>query len=209
MDNKLYWSEKHKKYSTQDWITKPTIFAKFAINYFQKEGNLLDLGAGQGQDSRFFTEKGYDVTATEYSETAIDLAKLIEPELNIKYLVHDLNDKLHFDDETFDIVYSHLSIQFFNNETTERIFNEISRVLKNNGIIAIMVNSKTDPEVDLSKQISEDLYETPNGLIKRFYSEESLSKFTSGKFETIILDSNGATYKDEIKTLIRFIGRKL
>lgn len=209
MDNKLYWANKHKKYSTEEWIDKPTIFSQFAVNYFPKEWKLLDLGAGQGQDSRFFAKKGYKVSATEYSEVAIELAKNHTELLDIKYLVHDLSDIFPYEDNYFDIVYSHLSVQFFDNKTTEKIFSEISRVLKVNGIIAIMVNTKTDPEISLSKLISEDLYETPSGLVKRFYSEESLSKFTLTKFETILLDSKGETYKDQIKTLIRYIGRKL
>ncbi len=76
-------------------------------------------------------------------------------------------------------------------------------------MIAIMVNTKSDPEISQSKLISEDLYETPSGLIKRFFDEDSLLKFTSNKFETILLDSKGETYKDEIKTLIRYIGKKI
>lgn len=209
MDNKLYWTNKHKKYSTEEWITKPTIFSKFALNYFPKKGKLLDLGAGQGQDSRFFSEIGYEVTATEYSETAVELAIKNKPELKINYLVHDLNDSLPFENESFDVVYSHLSIQFFDNQTTETIFKEINRILKTGGVLAIMVNTKNDPEMFQSKLISEDLYETPSGLVKRFYSEESLLRFTSKEFETILLDSKGETYKDEIKTLIRYIGRKV
>lgn len=209
MDSKLYWANKHKKYSTEDWINKPTIFAQFAINYFSKNGSLLDLGAGQGQDSRFFAEKGYLTTATEYSETAVELAIHQKPELKVKYIVHNLEDKLPFNDQSFDIVYSHLSIQFFDDKTTEKIFMEIRRVLKMCGILAIMVNTKADPQLKLSKFLYDDLYEAQDGLIKRFYSEESLAKFTSNKFETILLDSNGETFKDEIKTLIRYIGKKV
>ncbi len=209
MDNKLYWTNKHKKYSTEDWINKPTIFAQFSIKYFPMTGSLLDLGAGQGQDSRFFAEKGYIVTATEYSETAIDLATNQKPELKVKYVTHNLEDILPFDDQTFDIVYSHLSIQFFDNETTEKIFTEINRVIKKDGILALMVNTKDDPQLKTSKFLYDDLYEAQDGLIKRFYSEESLVKFTSNKFETILLDSKGETYKDKIKTLVRFIGKKM
>ncbi len=32
--------------------------------------------------------------------------------------------------------------------------------------------------------------------------------FTMNYFEEIILDTNGKTYKDDIETLIRFIGKK-
>lgn len=208
MDTKLYWTNKHKKYSQEDWINRPTFFAQFAINYFPKSGKLLDLGAGQGQDSRFFADRGYSITGTDYSETAIELASNVKSESKIEYLVHDLKDKLPFNNEVFDVVYSHLSIQFFDDEVTESIFSEIYRVLKKGGILAIMVNTKDDPQVAVSKSLRGDLYEAPDGLVKRFYTTQSLANFVSNKFQTILLDSEGETYKDETKTLIRYIGKK-
>jgi len=38
---------------------------------------------------------------------------------------------------------------------------------------------------------------------------EYLRKIIDGLFESVILDNKGTTYKDEIKTLIRFVGRKI
>jgi len=197
MDLKKYWEEKHIRYSQQDWINKPTIFAKFILPYFPQGGKLLDLGCGHGQDSRFFSEK------------ALEFAKLKnDPKLKIQYLVHDLKDNFPFSDGFFDIVYSHLSIQFFDDKIAEKIFKEIKRVLKIDGILAILVNSLKDPEVGNSKFLYDDLYEAPDGLIKRFYSEKSLEKFTFDKFKTTLLDDKGETYKDT-STLIRYIGKKV
>lgn len=210
MDLKKYWEEKHIRYSKQDWIDKPTIFAKFVLPYFPKNGKILDLGCGQGQDSRFFANKNYEVVATEYSEKAVELAQLKDvANKNVSYVVHNLKDKFPFKGNFFDVVYSHLSIQFFDDKVTDQIFNESKRVLKNGGIIAILVNSLTDPEVEKSKFLHDDLYEAPDGLVKRFFSTKSLSKFVEDKFETIILDSNGESYKDETKTLIRYIGKNI
>jgi hypothetical protein len=48
MDPKDYWKNAHVRYSSKDWIKKPTIFATQAINYFPKSGSILELGAGQG-----------------------------------------------------------------------------------------------------------------------------------------------------------------
>lgn len=210
MDLKKYWEVKHIRYSKKDWIDKPTIFAKFALPYFPKNGKILDLGCGQGQDSRFFANKNYEVVATEYSEKAVEFAQLKDVvNKNVSYVVHNLKDKFPFEGNFFDVVYSHLSIQFFDDKVTDQIFNESKRVLKNGGIIAILVNSLTDPEVEKSKFLYDDLYEAPDGLVKRFFSTKSLSRFVEDKFETIILDSKGETYKDETKTLIRYIGKKI
>jgi SAM-dependent methyltransferase len=210
MDLIQYWKEKHLKYSGQDWIDKPSIFAKYVVDYFPKNGKLLELGAGQGQDSRFFAEKGFMVTSTDFSKEAVDIAKLkTKSSINLEYKLLDIRDHFPFGNQSFDIVYSHMSIHYFNNEMTEHVFDEIHRVLRKNGILALLLNSLTDPEIKNSKLISEDLYETPSGLIKRFFSEKSVQKFTGKKFKTIILDSEGETFKDETKTLVRYIGKKI
>ena len=49
-----FWNEKHIDYSSKNWINKPTIFAQEVVSFFPRRGKLLDLGAGQGQDSRYF-----------------------------------------------------------------------------------------------------------------------------------------------------------
>jgi hypothetical protein len=67
MDEQAYWDEQHDKYLSTDWIDKPSIFVQWVIDYFPPSGSVLDLGAGQAQDSRFLTEKGYEVMATDFS----------------------------------------------------------------------------------------------------------------------------------------------
>lgn len=67
MNTKAYWDKKHDKYAAQSWIDKPSIFVKEVIKYFPKMGKILELAAGQGQDSRFFASKGYKVVSTDFS----------------------------------------------------------------------------------------------------------------------------------------------
>jgi len=210
MDSKAYWANKHLRYSKEDWIDRPSIFSQFAIKFFPETGRILDLGAGQGQDTRLFAEKGFLVVSTDFSIKALEIAKSkTNPKLDILYEIVDLQEDLPYEDNSFDVVYSHMAIHYFDDLTTQKIINEILRVLKTGGILALLLNSKTDPEINCSKLISEDLYETPSGLIKRFFDQDSLSGFIGNKFEAIILDTNGETYKDETKSLIRFVGKKL
>ena len=59
------WKDLHQKfYKDADWIDKPNLFAQEAIKYFPKYARILELGAGQGQDSRFFAEHGYEVVSS-------------------------------------------------------------------------------------------------------------------------------------------------
>jgi cyclopropane fatty-acyl-phospholipid synthase-like methyltransferase len=88
----------------------------FAITCYDKikgKKNLLELGCGQGRDSLFFASKGVNVTALDFSNIAIDqLSKRAkEMKLGITTRTFDISKRLPFDNDTFDVVYSHM---FFN-----------------------------------------------------------------------------------------------
>ncbi len=210
--NKL-WDEKLNYYKSQDWIKDPNIFAQFAVKYFPKNSSILELGAGLGQDTAYFEGLGYEVRATDFSETAID--SLLEKfKSNSKITVEklDMSEPMHLPSQSFDIVYAHLSIHYFTKERTGELFKEIYNCLKPKGILALLLNSTDDPDIPKGKKLEEDYVEFENGMKRRFFSVESVKGFTKDFFEPLVLDNKGETYKDRqkgINNLIRFIGKKL
>ncbi len=208
------WQNLLERYLKKDWIDKPNIFAKTAIKYFPKQGKLLDLASGVGQDSVFFAQKGYSVISSDNSDYGLKLSQQRAKDNNviISSKKADLSKKLPFKDNTFDIVYCHLGLHYFDDKTTKKIFKEIHRILKPQGIFASLFNSVDDPEIDNPKfkEIDKNYYlETTTGLYKRYFSVNYLKDVIKGLFEPIIEDNKGETYKDEIKTLMRFIGKKI
>lgn len=204
------WSKLHQNYQDTDWINKPSIFAEFAIKFFSKNGKILDLGAGQGQDSRYFAEKGFEITSTDISDIALEINKSKNQNNQIKIEKLDLTKPFPFEDKSFDVVYAHLSLHYFTKEETYKIFNEITRVLKPSGILAFLVNSTSDTEYSTGIKIEEDFFKVGENS-KRYFSTQSTKEFIKD-FEIILLDDQGETYKDRekgIHNLIRFIGRKL
>lgn len=118
------WQELHKRYKEQDWINKPSLFAETAVTYFPAKGRVLELGAGLGQDSRFFAEHGYKVVSTDLEETALGQAHAalsadIKPNITLQKL--DLREELPFENASFDVVYAHLSLHYFDFETTRAL----------------------------------------------------------------------------------------
>lgn len=205
------WVELHENYKNQSWIDKPSIFAEQAIRYFPDEGKILELGAGQAQDGCFFAQHGYDVLSTDIEKTALELAKQKAKDRNValKVVKVDLRNELPFDSEGFDVVYAHLSLHYFDHETTRRLLGEIRRVLKPGGILAFLTNSVNDPEYATGKAIEPD-YFLIDETEKRYLSEATTRAFTH-HFEIKILDELGETYKDNDKgvhNLVRFVGSK-
>lgn len=205
------WAELHKRYKEQDWIDKPSIFAQQAIQYFPKNGRILELGAGQAQDACYFSSLGYDVLATDIEESALGLAekKAKENAVQIDIQKVDLRDELPFKDSSFDVVYAHLSLHYFEYQTTVRLIGEIERVLKPGGVLAFLTNSVNDPDYKMGEEIESD-YFRKDGKTKRYLSEETARSFTQ-YYEVNLLDELGETYKDNEKgvhNLVRFIGKK-
>lgn len=206
------WKELHTSYQKQHWIEKPSLFAETAIQYFPKKGRILELGAGHGQDSFFFARQGYEVLSSDIEVSSLKVNLTKQPETlqeKIKVIELNLKNSLPFENQSLDIVYAHLSLHYFDTETTWNIVNEIRRILKPEGIFAFLANSINDPEYSAGNALEEDFF-LINKVTKRYFSIESTRKFTQD-FQVSLLDNLGKTYKDEAKgvsNLIRFIGNK-
>jgi SAM-dependent methyltransferase len=209
---KEFWNQQHDAYAQTDWITKPSRFAQWAIEFFPQAGTILELGAGHGFDSIFFASKGYQVISTDFSENArVYIKKHLghQDKSNIVIENLDLSKPFRYKEGSFDIVYSHLSIHYFTDEVTKQLFDEIYRVLKPGGVVALLANSTSDPEYNTGEKIEEDYFRI-DALYKRYFSVESMRKYAQ-QFEEIVCDNQGTTYKDEaigVHNLIRFVGKK-
>lgn len=214
MNNRAsFWDKKQEKNAAKDWIDKPSVFAQWAVQFFPKKAKILELGAGHGQDSRFFASKGFTVVSTDFSKAALQYNKNKLPDplkKNLAVQTLDLINPFPFDDQSFDAVYAHLSIHYFDNQTTDQVFSELHRVLKPAGIVALLVNSTKDLEYGMGQELEDDLFELEPGDTKRFFSVKTMKDRTK-QFKTIVLDEQGTTYKDTAKgvfNLIRYVGQK-
>lgn len=99
---------------------------------------LLECGCGGARHSQYFAAKGYDCTMLDSADTAIDFAKkqFLENSLCGSFQVGDIN-KLPFQDNAFDIVYSGGVLHHFENITQPVC--EMVRVLKPGGMLAATV----------------------------------------------------------------------
>ncbi len=147
------WSNLHKVYEKQDWINTPSLFAEVARQYFPRKGKLLDLGAGVGQDSIYFSTLGYDVVATDLDITKL-ISNIADKNATLKPRQVDLRKPMAFMDGEFDIVYAHLSLHYFDQQTTANIFSEIYRTLKPGGILAFLRIRRTTPSIIPGKNLS-------------------------------------------------------
>lgn len=212
MTSQDVWADLHKHYRAQDWIDKPSLFAAQVVDFFPANSDILELGAGLGQDSHFFAAYGFNVVATDAAQTVLDIDQRKQsPDVRdrVQFMQMDMRQPFPCEDQSFGVVYAHLSLHYFDRATTKRIFSEIERVLKPQGWLAFLVNSTEDPEYNTGTMLEPDFFQIDH-MTKRYFSVESAGEFVSN-FTARIFDNKGETYKDSMKGihhLIRFLGQK-
>lgn len=103
----------------------------------QKGQKLLELGCGSGKLSSSLSENGLSMTASDISNTAIEHARQLHPD--IEFRAHSA-EELPYNDGTFDIVMSF--------DVLEHLFNvdqhlaEVRRVLKKEGYYLFQTPNK-------------------------------------------------------------------
>jgi ubiquinone/menaquinone biosynthesis C-methylase UbiE len=105
----------------------------------KKGERALDAGCGQGILCRKFAELGLDVVGIDSAPKLIDLARGYKPHYpRLNYRVMDAGKTPDLITESFDIVTCVLAIQ--NMDPVEPVISEMSRVLKKNGRLALVIN---------------------------------------------------------------------
>jgi SAM-dependent methyltransferase len=102
---------------------------------------LLEVGAGTGQDSRFFQDEGLDVTAVDLSPAMIERIR----GKGVRALVGDVTS-LGFGESEFDAVYTFNSLLHVPNASLTAALSGIRTVLRPGGLFYLGVYGGTEPE---------------------------------------------------------------
>ena len=170
------------------------------------KGPVIDLGCGGGYDTEILLGWGMDVISCDYSEVAID---------NLRYAFKDLpagrwtakcfdmTESFPFDDSFTDLIIADLSLHYFTEENTNKITEEIFRILKPGGHLLMRVNTLEDANFgsDSGDEIEPHLKRLDDGRLKRFFDRNDIKRFFE-KFEIEeIRDGSMRRYGPEKKLL--------
>lgn len=155
--------------------------ATFGLN---KVTSILELGCGQGRDSLYLAEQGFNVTALDYSQAAIATLRQEAARRGLpRTLVADTYDvraPLPFPDASFDACFGHMLLCMeLSPAETSRIMSETLRVLKPGGLSVQTVRSEHDPHYRQGTRIDEDMYDI-GGFVVRFFTEPQARTLASG-----------------------------
>ncbi len=157
-------------------------YEEFVKNKIQK---VLELGCGQGRDSLFFASKGLEVHAIDSSKVAIENLRIKSKGMNLDIKLKNIDavKGLHFLDNHFGAVYSHMfyNMGFTDNEL-KFLFSESRRVLKNKGTLSFSVRHDKDITYKKGTKAAENIYDI-NGFQIRFFTKQDIKFFINDNFK--------------------------
>jgi SAM-dependent methyltransferase len=163
-------AEQRDKSEIENWkVTERSTFLTLLKS--ERKQSLLEIGAGHGRDSKFFQEKGFQVTCIDLSPEMVKLCQ--QKGLNAR--VMDMID-LDFPDHSFDAIYSLNSLLHLPKNELPTVLRNIRRVLKTNGLFFLGMYGGYD---------FEGIRETDSYNPKRFFSfhsDEGLKQFVTESF---------------------------
>jgi len=138
-----YWDEYYKKDNAPSF---PSPFAEYVASKLSTKQNILEIGCGNGRDSKYFSSKGHHVTGLDRSGEAIELCKnLYSSDEPIEFFYGTITDIEKTNKKKFDLIYSRFVLHAMSlNEELEML--KISyKLLKKNGQLFIECRSTNDP----------------------------------------------------------------
>jgi SAM-dependent methyltransferase len=175
------WNKIYKSDSTF-FGQESSNFGLLCFNYMKANDvrKVLELGAGHGRDTIFFTSNGIEeVEALDYSTVAVEILNKIaqEKKLPIKSQAFDVRKKpLPFPDGYFDVIYSHMLLNMrFSLHELHFIFSEIRRVLikPKKGLNFFSVRNYNDKSYGKGREVDKVLYDI-DGFQIRFFTEKDI-----------------------------------
>ena len=184
-DQRAHWdrtfAERPDRYGDE-----PSAPARATVDLLRAEQktDLLELGAGQGRDTRFFAVQGRYVTALDYAPAAVAALTAAARDAGlagrIQARTHDVRRPLPFGDSRFDACYSHmLFCMALTTPELECLSAEVHRVLRPGGRVVYTARTTDDPDCGLGVARGDGMYED-EGFIVHFFAPVLVERLARG-----------------------------
>ncbi len=177
--------EWENKYSIENYFRNgPSSLAQLVEEIIKELSGkrIFELGCGQGQDAIYFGKRGAVVATFDFSQKAVDSTRTKIKKFGLEKTVSVVQGDISFNpiqtEESFDIVFANLSLHYFDDKTTRRIFDNVYRLLMPGGYLFFEVKSTADVDYGRGEEVEKDFFEH-NGKRRHFFSEAYLLECTT------------------------------
>jgi SAM-dependent methyltransferase len=154
---------------------------------FDKEMKIFDAGCGEGRNTIYFLQEGYQIFGADSNPIAIQMARIyaqtIQKDYDVFRFQTSLIEKLPFHQGAFDAIISSAVLHFATSETHFlKMMEEMMRVLKPGGIFFLRMTTGQGNMQEKSPHLGDGVYLLPDGS-ERFLLTESLEKEIVSKYK--------------------------
>lgn len=204
-----YWNGFYKNNFNE--IIEPSSFAKYIMSYIEPNKTLLDLGCGNGRDSKFFINNKLNVVGVDTSDYAINKLNNEIIDGNSIFICDDFVTCRNIFQQQYDYIYSRFTLHTISEKQETELLLNIKESIKNNGYFFIEARTINDEIYGKGQRIGENEY-IYNNHYRRFIDVDKFKEKLRniGGFEIIELkeDKNYSKIEESNPTLMRCILKK-
>jgi tellurite methyltransferase len=162
-----HWEKYWSSASNLDWWERPAQEVVDLTKIFTPgtHPNVLDLGCGIGRHALMFAHKGYSVTATDESPSAIERVELDanEQSVSIDTKICEMLDQ-GFEAGTFDLILAYNVIYHGRRQEFAEAISHIDGLLRPSGVFFFTCPTRRDGKYGHGKLVAPHAYESPNSV---------------------------------------------
>ncbi|MBC8495685.1 methyltransferase domain-containing protein [archaeon] len=186
------WKSMNNKFSNDDHYTSknPSPVVKEYIKYLKDHkinGNVLDIGCGNGRNSVLFAKNGFTVHGIDVSESAIKIAKKNAKDNDVK-ISNQVGSvfRLPYNSNFFDALLDSGCIHHLRKSEWKKYLSSILRVLKTDGHFLLYCFSNNYGYIPgISPKSKNRNWTLRNGHYNHFFTDKEIKDTFRKKFDII------------------------
>lgn len=190
--SRSYWDKTWNRFLKFHGMIAPSAkLVQHLFNHVPRNGLILDLGCGEGRNSLYLSQVGYNIVGIDLSYKAARVMRnnFFEEELKGSVITGDARN-LPFANESVDGVLAHHIFDHLNSEGFLSSFNEAFRVLKSSGVMLLTMDKFEELTGDKNVISCDDkslvyIKGPRKGMLMRPYQEDEFAGLAEKGWEVL------------------------